>query len=181
MLNEDKIKLMTSISMLEKKEGKYLFPVRQYFRSDYIEKNLLKALIGYTFCWILGGTLVLLYRAEDLFSILDFEQIKGGALWAAAAYILGLVLYLIIAYVVYAGRYEHGVRGMKVYVSKLKRLDKRYEFQNRTKEMGQEVTDHDRAFGVKGKIKTVLQQIQHICDTGGEVSAWMSDLCLDQR
>ena len=113
MLNEDKIKLMTSISMLEKKEGKYLFPVRQYFRSDYIEKNLLKALIGYTFCWILGGTLVLLYRAEDLFSILDFEQ-----------------------YVVYAGRYEHGVRGMKVYVSKLKRLDKRYEFQNRTKEMG---------------------------------------------
>ena len=58
MLNEDKIKLMTSISMLEKKEGKYLFPVRQYFRSDYIEKNLLKALIGYTFCWILGGTLV---------------------------------------------------------------------------------------------------------------------------
>lgn len=31
MLNEDKIKLMTSISMLEKKEGKYLFPVRQYF------------------------------------------------------------------------------------------------------------------------------------------------------
>ena len=113
MLNEDKIKLMTSISMLEKKEGKYLFPVRQYFRSDYIGKNLLKALIGYTFCWILGG-----------------------ALWAAAAYILGLVLYLIIAYVVYAGRYEHGVRGMKVYVSKLKRLDKRYEFQNRTKEMG---------------------------------------------
>ena len=136
MLNEDKIKLMTSISMLEKKEGKYLFPVRQYFRSDYIGKNLLKALIGYTFCWILGGTLVLLYRAEDLFSILDFEQIKGGALWAAAAYILGLVLYLIIAYVVYAGRYEHGVRGMKVYESKLKRLDKRYEFQNRTKEMG---------------------------------------------
>ena len=114
MLNEDKIKLMTSISMLEKKEGKYLFPVRQYFRSDYIGKNLLKALIGYTFCWILGGTLLLLYRAEDLFSILDFEQIKGGALWAAAAYILGLVLYLIIAYVVYAGRYEHGVRGMKV-------------------------------------------------------------------
>ena len=110
--------------------------MRQYFRSDYIGKNLLKALIGYTFCWILGGTLVLLYRAEDLFSILDFEQIKGGALWAAAAYILGLVLYLIIAYVVYAGRYEHGVRGMKVYVSKLKRLDKRYEFQNRTKEMG---------------------------------------------
>ena len=51
MLNEDKIKLMTSISMLEKKEGKYLFPVRQYFRSDYIGKNLLKALIGYTFCW----------------------------------------------------------------------------------------------------------------------------------
>lgn len=136
MLNEDKIKLMTSISMLEKKEGKYLLPVRRYFRSDYIGKNLLKALIGYTFCWILGGALVLLYRAEDLFSILDFEQIKAGALMAAVVYILGLVFYLVITYTVCVRRYEHGVRGMKVYVSKLKRLDKRYEFQNRTKEMG---------------------------------------------
>ncbi len=136
MLNEDKIKLMTSISMLEKKEGKYLFPVRRYFRSDYIGKNLLKSLIGYTFCWILGGALVVLYRAEALFSILDFEEIKGGVMMAAAIYVLGLVLYLIITYVVCARRYEHGVRGMKVYVSKLKRLDKRYEFQNRTKEMG---------------------------------------------
>lgn len=34
---------------------------------------------------------------------------------------------------------------------------------------------------LKEKLKTVLQQIQHICDTGGEVSDWMSDLCLDQR
>lgn len=136
MLNEDKIKLMASISILEKKEEKYFLPVRRYFRGDYIGKNLLKALIGYTFCWLLGGGLVLLYRAEELFSVLDFEQLKGTVLLIAVPYFLGLILYLVITYIVYARRYEHGVRGMKVYFAKLRRLEKRYEFQNRTKELG---------------------------------------------
>ena len=51
-------------------------------------------------------------------------------------HVLHSLSYGTLQQIVYAGRYEHGVRGMKVYVSKLKRLDKRYEFQNRTKEMG---------------------------------------------
>ena len=34
---------------------------------------------------------------------------------------------------------------MKVYVAKLKRLEKRYEFQNRAKELSKEGSRHDRA------------------------------------
>ena len=33
VLNEDRLKLMTSIGMFEKKEGKRIFPVYRYFRS----------------------------------------------------------------------------------------------------------------------------------------------------
>ena len=31
MLNEDKLKLMTSIAMFEKREGKAIFPANRYF------------------------------------------------------------------------------------------------------------------------------------------------------
>ncbi|MEG0687903.1 MAG: hypothetical protein RR466_04365, partial [Hungatella sp.] len=67
MLNEDKIKLMTGISMFEKKEGKKIFPINRYFKEDYIGNHLVRGFLGYTFCWLLGVIIVLLYKLEVLF------------------------------------------------------------------------------------------------------------------
>lgn len=64
---------------------------------------------------------------------------------AVSWYAAGLVLYLVITWLVYRRRYEYSKRGMKVYVAKLKRLEKRYEFQNRAKELSKEGSRHDRA------------------------------------
>ena len=68
MLNEDKIKLMTNVSMFEKHEEKYISLATRFFRSDYISRNLLRAFLGYTLCWVLGFLLVILYRAEEILS-----------------------------------------------------------------------------------------------------------------
>ena len=65
MLNEEKIKLMTSIGLFEKREGRRIFPVNRFFRSDYIGRYLLKSFLGYTLCWMLGTALVVVYKAED--------------------------------------------------------------------------------------------------------------------
>ena len=55
----------------------------------------------------------------------------------------GLAVYLLITFLVYRKRYEYARRGMKVYVAKLKRLEKRYEFQSRSKELTKEGVRHD--------------------------------------
>ena len=52
------------------------------------------------------------------------------------AYLVGLAVYLLIAGVVYWRRYEYASRGMKVYVAKLKRLEKRYEMQGKNGQGG---------------------------------------------
>lgn len=65
---------------------------------------------------------------------------QGGIL-----YVIGLLVYLVITFRVYQKRYEYAKRGMKVYVAKLKRLEKRYEFQNRSKELTKEGGRHDGA------------------------------------
>lgn len=148
MLNEDKIKLMTSISMFEKKEGKYISPVKRYFKSDYISRYVLRSFLGYTFCSVLVFLLIFLYHAEDIFSMLNLDVLKEHAWGYGAAYAVGLFFYLLITIAVYARRYECGVKGMKVYVAKLKRLEKRYEFQNRTKELSREVRKHDSNLSV---------------------------------
>ena len=50
---------------------------------------------------------------------------------------------VLITFLVYRKRYEYARRGMKVYVAKLKRLEKRYEFQGRSKELTKEGVRHD--------------------------------------
>lgn len=148
MLNEDKIKLMANISMFEKHEGKHISLVNRYFKSDYISRNLLKAFLGYTFCWALGFLLVILYKAEDIFASMDFTALQVQATRYAVYYVAGLACYLLIALIVSVRRYNYGLQEQKMYIARLKRLEKRYEFQNRTKEMGKEVRRHDRNSGI---------------------------------
>ncbi len=136
MLNEEKIKLMTSIGMFEKREGRKIFLVNRFFREDYIGRYVLRSFLGFTFCWLLGTGLVVLYKAEALLESLDFSKIQDNLSLYVTAYVAGLVVYLLITCVVYWRRYEYAKRGMKVYAAKLRRLEKRYELQGKTGQGG---------------------------------------------
>ena len=50
-------------------------------------------------------------------------------------YGIGLILYLIIAYHIYSKRYDYAKGSIRVYVAKLRRLSKRYEFHSRKREL----------------------------------------------
>lgn len=143
MLNEDKIKLMTGIAMFEKREGKAIFPANRYFRSDYISSRMLRSFFSYTFCYILCVLVWGLYSIEKLLNAVNLDELILMAKTAALFYIAGLIVYLMITFFVYRKRYEYARRGMKVYVAKLKRLEKRYEFQNRSKELTKEGGRYD--------------------------------------
>lgn len=136
MLNEEKIKLMTSIGMFEKREGQKIFLVNRFFRGDYIGRYVLRSFLGFTFCWLLGTGLVVLYKAEELLESLDFSKLWDNLSLYVTAYVAGLVVYLLITCVVYWRRYEYAKRGMKVYAAKLRRLEKRYELQGKTGQGG---------------------------------------------
>lgn len=148
MLNEDKIKLMTSISMFEKREGKRIFPINRYFKGDYVSNHVIRSFLSYTLCWILGTLIWALYNIESLFGSVMIDNIKNLIFWFGGLYGVGLILYLAITIRIYSRQYSYANRGLKVYVAKLKRLGKRYEFQNKAKEIGKEGTKHDRTSGI---------------------------------
>lgn len=138
MLNEDKIKLMTSISMFEKKEGKRVFPMSRYFKGDYVSSHMVRSFVGYTFCWMLGTVVWALYNVEILFSPEVLDNMWGTLILYGTLYGGGLILYLMITYVVYSRRYKHSSIGMKAYVTGLRRLAKRYEYQGKNRDMTRE-------------------------------------------
>ncbi len=139
MLNEEKLKLMTGIAMFEKAEGSRISLVKRYFKTDYISQNLLRSFLGYTLCWILGLALAAFCKMEDILSIVSLTDVMESFTDYAVWYLLGLILYLIITFAVCFRRYNYAARAMKVYVAKLKRLERRYEFQDRAKGQGKEV------------------------------------------
>lgn len=135
MLNEDKIKLMNEIAMFEKRGRKDIFPVNRYFCGDYISGRMLRSFFSYTVCYILFALVWGLYNMERLLNALNLDEMIVLGKEAVCFYVIGLLVYLLITFLVYRKRYEYAKRGMKVYLAKLKRLEKRYEFQSRAKEL----------------------------------------------
>lgn len=130
--------------MFEKREGKRIFPINRFFRSDYISRHMFRSFFSYTVCYLLCVMLWVLYHMQQLVNTLDLAEVVEIGKSAVYWYGTGLIFYLIITWIVYRKRYEYSKRGMKVYVAKLKRLEKRYEFQNRARELSKEGSRHDR-------------------------------------
>lgn len=145
MLNEDKIKLMTGIAMFEKREGKHIFPVNRYFQGDYVSSHMFRSFFSYTLCYVLCVLIWVLYNIDHLLNAMNLDEVAAIGRKGAVFYVIGLVFYLFVTYHVYRKRYEYAKRGMTVYVAKLRRLEKRYEFQSRTKELTKEGSRHDGA------------------------------------
>lgn len=131
MLSEEKIKIMTNLAMFEKNEGNRIFPVNRYFKSDYISSKLLRSFFSYTLSFLLGIVLWVLCDIEKWLNVMWIESLIELGMKVGVIYLAGLVVYLIISLCIYARRYDYASRGMKVYMAKLKRLDKRYEGNSR--------------------------------------------------
>jgi hypothetical protein len=138
MLNEDKIKLMTEISFYEKKQKKKVSNAEDYFKGDYIGKYMVIGVFKYTVAYSLAILLYMIYVMGDMarvVKITDFiEVFKQYMIY----YLIGLFVYEIITWIIWNRRYEASKDAQGIYVSKLRRLQKRYEFQNKTKELSRE-------------------------------------------
>lgn len=126
MVNEDKIGIMTSLVMYEKKEGRKLFPFQRYFKSDFIGIHLLTAFVGYTLCSFLLVALWVLYHLDMLLNAMNIEDLAATGKQMIICYFAGLAIYLLVTGIVYKRKYDYAKGGMRVYLAKLRRLEKLY-------------------------------------------------------
>ena len=62
MLNEEKIQAMTDLAVFEKHQGRKIFPVNQFFKSDYVGGQLFRSFFGYTFSFVLILLMWIMYK-----------------------------------------------------------------------------------------------------------------------
>lgn len=122
MVKEDKVILMTKLAMYEKNEGKETLPVSKYYRSDYISKKLIDTAVTTTIGYILIVVLAILFKvdylSENIVKMDLFEICKKGLI----GYVITMVLFIIIAYIVYSIRYRRIKKSLLEYGEDLKEL-----------------------------------------------------------
>lgn len=138
MLNEEKIRLMTDLAVFEKKNGGRMVSITSYFKSDYISRNMIRGFMSYTLCSMMILAIWILFNMDVFLSTIGIDSLTGYAWKGGALYLVGLVLYMALICAVYAGRYDVQARMNRIYIAKLKHLDKRYEYHSRSRQLAKE-------------------------------------------
>lgn len=138
MLNEEKIRLMTELASFEKKNGAQMKTASGYFKSDFVSRHLIRSFVSYTLCSAMILGVWVLFHMDLFLSTIEIETLLSLAKGGIFLYGAGLVLYLILTLWVYGRRYDQASRMTRIYLAKLKHLDKRYDYHSRSRELARE-------------------------------------------
>lgn len=130
MLNEERIILMTHMASYEEGEGRKDVKIGNYFRSDYVAVQVLKAIISGTIAFGVVFALYIFYDFEvfmqDLYEI-DLIAFAKKVLFYYAVTVAG---YGVLTYVVSTYRYVRAKKSLKCYYQNLKKLASLYSGQD---------------------------------------------------
>ena len=127
MINEEKVRLMTQLEIYETTKGKKQFNIIKYYKRDYIRYHMFRTAVAATFAFlIIAGIYVFLNLAEILDSLNQIDYLDV-AKKVGIMYVIFLAFYLLVAWLVYAIRYNKVKPDIINYSRNLKRLQKIYE------------------------------------------------------
>lgn len=126
MLSEERIILMTRMASYEQGEGRQNVKIGNYFRSDYIALQTLKAIVCAILVFgILLGLYVLCHFEELMENLykMDLLAFAREILRYFAAMVGG---YAVLVYIVCTWRYAAAKKSLKCYYHNLKKLNSLY-------------------------------------------------------
>ncbi len=123
MLNEEKIRLMTKLSVYEEREGKNDIRLSNYYRSDYVRYQVLKTVLCGTIAFLIVVALIVLYNTEFLIQnalVLDYKNIITYGL---TIYGLVMVIYILFTILLSSIRFRKSRKRLGVYFRGLKQVE----------------------------------------------------------
>lgn len=131
MLNENKVKMMTKMAIYEKNEGKKMARMSRYYKGDFVALGILKSIIASTFAFIVIVVFFVFCNMEKIVSEVNTIDYAALAKKIGIYYVVFLVVFSIIAGLVNAYQYDQSRTGLKKYLSRLNKLERFYNNQNK--------------------------------------------------
>lgn len=130
MLNNEKITLMTKLSLYEQKNQKKEIKTSRFFKSDYMLMKMLSSFFYITVAYILALVLWIMYGSEHLVSGLTTTgKFIGIVTVLVLIYIIVTVAYMIFSYAFFSKRFKKIRKNLKEYNGDLKTLHRIQELE----------------------------------------------------
>ncbi len=131
MLDERKVRLMTSLAMYEQGQGKEDFKISEYYRKDYTGMHILFSFFWTTVGYACIGALVVLAGLDYFMSHMSVKLFMTLGIAAAAGYLAVVILYAVITSHIYNKKHRNARQRVKRYNHDLTKLLKMYEKENK--------------------------------------------------
>ena len=126
MLSEERIILMTRMASYEQGEGKKNVRIGNYFRSDYIALQTLKAIVCAILVFGILFGLYVLCNFEDLMENLYKMDLLAFAKEVLTYFVAMVGGYAVLVYIICTWRYASAKKSLKCYYHNLKKLNSFY-------------------------------------------------------
>ena len=127
MLDEEKIKLMTKVSIYEKNEELDDLVLSRYFKEDYVKYGCLKTIVIMTICYWICIALYVLINFEKVMNEINSMDYFRVIYVLLGGYVITIAVFFIYAFIVYNYKYSKAKPGIIKYNHYLTRLIKLYE------------------------------------------------------
>lgn len=122
VINVDKVRIMTKCACYEKNESDNNLHIAGYFRRDFVRWNILKSLVSATFGYILCIMLYFLANYEEIFNLFNKLQYRPLLIKLLVGWGVVLLVYAVVARIVFRKRFEEAREGVNDYYNTLKQL-----------------------------------------------------------
>lgn len=130
MLNNEKIILMTKLSLYEQKNQKKEIKTSKYFKGDYMSLKMLSSFAYVTLGYLLCLVLWLMYSSSDVISKLTTTStFTVLIIIVILIYVVVAALYMIFSYAFYSHRFRKIRKNLKEYNGDLKTLHRIQELE----------------------------------------------------
>ena len=141
MLSAKRIELMTDLALFEQGKGREQLKTASYFKGDYVGLHLIPTIIWIIFGYFLILALYAVVQFNELLDHLTIEKLIQLGIRAGIGLAVILLVYIIVGWRYYAKKHKAAVRNVKVYYSKLRRLDRLYKQENRNMALERTLVD----------------------------------------
>ena len=124
MLNNEKIILMTKLSLYEQKNQKKEIKTSKYFRGDYMSLKMLKSFLCITVAYLLCLVLWFMYKSDTVTG-----RLTALIVMLVILYIVSVVLYMIFSYAFFSHKFRNIRKHLKEYNGDLKTLHRIQELE----------------------------------------------------
>lgn len=127
MINRQRVRLETRMSVYEHKNGRADGRVNNYFRGDYIASQFLHTFVCTTIAFILLLAVLALYNFEQLMLTIYSMNLASVVVMVITAYLVFLAAFLVITFLVYSYRYKRARKRLGRYYKDLQQLAGSYQ------------------------------------------------------